>query len=226
MEHALLALALAVSAEASVAERWFSQGWAKADAPVFRVVQAPDPSDAAHQDDNGEKHGQVAHMGITQRAFELYASQFESAGLARYIGGQAGNKPHPAAGTVVAGAYDADTARANPFDNGFPYFGHFWDPRTGREGRGMSGQHSNPRHPYTSMTGGLGLNGQYDPAWRKHGDNGLLHGPCEFVRADIVADLRGPSSKRSGFQVPLRSSWKGIHCPEYVSLVAQGGFRG
>ena len=67
-----------------------------------------------------------------------------------------------------------------------------------------------------------------DGSWRKRGDSTTLYGDCEFLRADLVADLPSVSSSKgcSGFQVPLRSSWKGQYCPETITLSVEKGKRG
>jgi len=74
----------------------------------------------------------IAHMYITRKAYELYASQYDASELSLYIGDSANSKPDSDKNDkVVEGSYEEDFPRQDPWDQVIPELRHFWDCSNG-----------------------------------------------------------------------------------------------
>ncbi|MFH1726665.1 MAG: hypothetical protein ABII00_18800 [Elusimicrobiota bacterium] len=169
----LLCAAGAESREQSLRERYFQAGWATVDAGAEAPVpDAPGRPLPAEDDPSGgtdapvrDLHNPIAHMFFTRQAYLMYAAQFSGGELSRYIGEFDGNKPPAGAhDTVLAGTYDEDQPRLNPFGDVIPNLAHFWDCRKGPFA-GIPGSDSAVNRAQKFFTGGYGLDGKYDRAW-------------------------------------------------------------
>jgi|GEM_PF-5763929 len=149
----------------AVARSYFASGWTKTDPSA-----APAPPPSADADDGGplqEEHGKVAHMSITRAAYLYYASRYEGGELSRYIGDSDGQKPaSDTEDNVVAGSYDEDVSRKDPWDQLIPELRHFWDCRQGPF-KGLFDYDSSVNRAQKYFTGGYGLDGKYDEGWGK-----------------------------------------------------------
>lgn len=153
-------------------ERNFSRDWAKADTTTMPAPATPASEPAPTEGPIHAEHSPIAHMYITQKAFELYASQYDSTELARFMGGASNDRPDPDNGdTVVAGSYDEDSPNKNPWGETIPELRHFWDCRKGPKA-GLYGYDSSVDRSQKYFTGGFGLDGAYDEGWGSGGTKG------------------------------------------------------
>jgi hypothetical protein len=150
---------------ATVAERFFSSDWAQADPAVAPAPPAPQGSAPEPQKPIQDRHEQVAHMSITRVAYLYYISRYEGGELSRYIGDTNDHLPVvDKPDNVVAGSYDEDQSRQNPWHQPFPYLRHYWDARKGPF-HGLWGNDSSVNRAQKYFTGGYGLGGKYDRGW-------------------------------------------------------------
>jgi hypothetical protein len=167
---AFLALPVAAAAADSSASRldavrdaYFSRDWARATVdvpPVAAVAPSKLPDNPV-----GADHAQVAHMYITRQAYEIYAAQFSGGELARYIGEYENTRPKVRDdGNVVAGSFDEDEAHYTPFDETMPSNRHFWNYHGGLHA-GLGGFDSSVNRVHKYLTGGYGVDGDYDESW-------------------------------------------------------------
>ncbi|MBI5630621.1 MAG: hypothetical protein HY921_07040 [Elusimicrobia bacterium] len=151
-------------------ERHFQDGWSKA--PIGGAIPAPEVRPAPVLGSDGgpihDEHDMIAHMHMTLKAYEMYASQYDGGELGRYIGGIKDGKPSDVGhGTVVAGAYEEDVPFLNPFGELIPVLRHFWDCRKGPY-EGIVGSDSSVDRAQKYFTGGYGLDGGYDESWSEN----------------------------------------------------------
>lgn len=162
----LAALLAAVGAGAGIQEKYFNGDWSRAEMPVV-----PDSIAAAASFPSGQDgpidilHNPFAHMYITRRAYEMYASRYDGGELSRHIGDYNDAGPDSDKDdTVVAGSYDEDKSFKNPFNEAVSVFRHFWDCRKGFA-RGLFGYDSAVNRAHKYWTGGFGVDGRYDEGW-------------------------------------------------------------
>lgn len=160
---------LSVAAAAGIPEKYFHDGWSRTEA-----LPASVPAPTASLSATGQnlpidiQHNPFAHMHITQKAYELYASRYDGGELSRFIGGYDDNGPRSDNDdTIVGGSYDEDKPFKNPFNEVSSILRHFWDCRGGF-GRGLAGYDSSVNRAYKYWNGGFGFDGSYDLAWSKN----------------------------------------------------------
>lgn len=160
---------LTVAAAAGIPEKYFHDGWSRIEAPPAAVPAATESRSSAGRDFPIDiQHNPFAHMHITQKAYELYASRYDGGELSRFIGGYDDNGPRSDNDdTIVGGSYDEDKPFKNPFNEVSSILRHFWDCRGGFD-RGLAGYDSSVNRAYKYWNGGFGYNGTYDLAWSKN----------------------------------------------------------
>lgn len=168
-----LALAAPLRAEGSLKESHFSRGWA-----TILEDPAPAPATPAPPEEEEPVHPEYApavHAFIARQAFELFDSQFPGTDLSLYIGGEA-QAESSSDDSVAEGAHDEDMPYDNPFHEAVSEARHFWDWRGGPY-KGLKKYDSAVNRANKYLTGGFGLDGEYDPRWsegvgRKKGRRG------------------------------------------------------
>ena len=150
-----------------IVERYFGSDWAKADPSVAPAPLTPAGEELVPDEPDQDKHARVAHMSITRVAYLYYVTRYEGGELSRYIGESDGLKPASDTNdNVVAGSFDEDASRRNPWDQSISQLRHFWDCRKGPFA-GLWGYDSSVNRAQKYFTGGYGLKGAYDRGWSR-----------------------------------------------------------
>ena len=159
----------------AVARRYFGADWAKTDASAAPAPSTPRsaPPEANAEEplqDHGplqDDHAKVTHMSITRVAYLYYLSRFDGGELSKYIGESNGQIPaSDTPDNVVAGSFDEDGSRNDPWNQLIPELRHFWDCRKGPF-KGLWGYDSSVDRAQKYFTGGYGLKGAYDKGWEQ-----------------------------------------------------------
>lgn len=146
-------------AQSSFQELYFKTGWTQV-TPKTTPLIFPNAVPLGNNDPILEDaHYKIVHRSITKTAYEMYAAQFGSGEFAKYID------------QVIAGSYDEDISRNDPFDQEIPQLRHFWDCRKGPY-HGLFGHDSAVDRAYKYFTGGYGFGGKYDHEWSRKGVRG------------------------------------------------------
>lgn len=166
---AWISFSTALTASAGAPENYFQEGWSQSGSALAAVTLPSSARPAFPQKlPIDVLHNPFAHMFITLKAYELYASRFGGGELARYIGGYDDNGPGSDKNdTIVEGAYDEDKPFKNPFNEVSSVLRHFWDYRGGFD-RGLAGYDSSVNRAYKYWTGGYGFDGAYDKQWSEN----------------------------------------------------------
>jgi hypothetical protein len=241
---AVLLLTCSGASAQDVAARYFSDGWAKTDpsvapappTPPASAPQAPKPAEQPYGPIDGW-HAKVTHMSITRVAYEYYLTRYEGGELSRFIGESEGLKPaKDTPDNVVAGAFDEDASRNDPWGQLIPEMRHFWDCRKGPF-KGLWGYDSSVDRAQKYFTGGYGLKEAYDSGWGKkekqghgiawhyrNGDKALAYWYLGHA-AHLLEDATVPAHVLlfpHPFHADKYEEFMGKHYPEWESRIPRG----